>query len=177
MFAGLGILCLGKRPVFIPPLPPYPVRHPLPFSRLSPPPTSFSFNPLPHSPSLLVSPTPCRNRMRFIFSAESIDQLYDLKRLAFHFWKLNVQDIEAHPKRESRYANARYELKLRGIRSDRSAFRDFIDRGGTSKTLKFFEEQGKRRKRVAYTAHVSYETFRNFATFSRETRARYTDKV
>lgn len=115
--------------------------------------------------------------MRFIFSAESIDQLYDLKRLAFHFWKLNVQDIEAHPKRESRYANARYELKLRGIRSDRSAFRDFIDRGGTSKTLKFFEEQGKRRKRVAYTAHVSYETFRNFATFSRETRARYTDKV
>lgn len=156
---------------------PTPVRHPLPFSRLSPPPVSFSFNPLPHSPSLLVSPTPCRNRMRFIFSAESIDQLYDLKRLAFHFWKLNVQGIEAHPKRESRYANAMYELKLRGIRSDRSAFRDFIDRGGTSKTLKFFEEQGKRRKRVAYTAHVSYGTFRNFATFSRETQARYTDKV
>lgn len=156
---------------------PTPVRHPLPFSRLSPPPVSFSFNPLPHSPSLLVSPTPCRNRMRFIFSAESIDQLYDLKRLAFHFWKLNVQGIEAHPKRESRYANAMCELKLREIRSDRSAFRDFIDRGGTSKTLKFFEEQGKRRKRVAYTAHVSYGTFRNFATFSRETQARYTDKV
>lgn len=67
---------------------------PLPFSFLSLSlSTSFSFaslRPSPNPSSPPVSPTPSHNRMRFIFSAESIDQLYDSKRQAFHFSKLNV---------------------------------------------------------------------------------------
>lgn len=76
---------LGKRPVSS--------LCPSPFSlSLS---TSFSFaslRPSPNPSSTPVSPTPSHNRMRFIFSAESIDQLYDSKRQAFHFFKLNLRD-------------------------------------------------------------------------------------
>lgn len=87
---------------------------PLPFSFLSLSlSSSFSFaslRPSPNPSSPPVSPTPSHNRMRFIFSAESIDQLYDSKRQAFHLSKLNVH------------------VRIRAIRIE---FRRFVDRERT----------------------------------------------